>query len=638
MRDLSFFDHLGRLVELERSAERARFEELRAELSPSERAARGLALLDLESVEESWGLGGRRLITFERQDRSLLEARLGVGDIVELRPRKAEVEEPARGIVARRAASRVTIAFDRPPPPYVSEGRLLIDLVPNDVTFERMRAALRRVMEMDRGAPRRRRDVLLGTEPARFERAQPVAPSRPLNPEQEEAVARALAARDVFLVHGPPGTGKSTVLAEVAVQAVRRGERVLACAASNAAVDHLLDLCLQSGLGAIRIGHPARVAERFLTHTLDVLVEQHPDRQLARDLFEEGYDLLGYARRQRARGRSGERFANARGAQALARKLFDEARALEKRALRAVLSDAQVLCATCASLPSGELEGESFDLAVCDEATQAMEPVALLAFLAAPRLVLAGDHRQLPPTILSREASGGGLSVSLFERLLADHGDGIRAMLREQYRMNEGIMAFPSAEMYEGELRAHPSVAHRLLADLLPDSALDAPPVLFLDTAGKGYDDAVREGTDSYQNPGEAELVLGRLRALLGAGLAPNEVAVIAPYSAQIALLRERMAELAFPAGVEVDTVDAFQGREKEAVLVSFTRSNSSAEIGFLAELRRMNVAITRAKRHLFVVGDSATLAGHPYYQRFLAHVQAQGGYRSAWEWQDGAP
>jgi predicted DNA helicase len=278
------------------------------------------------------------------------------------------------------------------------------------------------------------------------------------------------------------------------------------------------------------------------------------------------------------------------------------------------------------------LRDEAFDVALLDEATQTIEPLALMAFLKAPTVILAGDPQQLPPTIISMQAAKQGLGVSLFERLLKDCGDDVKRMLKEQYRMHEQLMAFPSREMYAGELRAHPSVAHRTLAEVLNgDAVIDAPPVLFLDTAGKGFDESKAPGTESLRNEGEAQLIIDRARALLLAGLDPRELAVITPYRAQAALIREQLADVS---ALEVDTVDAFQGREKDAVLLSMVRSNTEQQVGFLEDLRRMNVAMTRARRHLFVVGDSATLSGHAFYARFLESVEALKGYRSAWEWQ----
>src|SRR5919106_1426741 len=303
-RDESWFDHLGECLELERRAQRERLEADRLSLTLGELEARGHLLLDLEAVDEEVGLGGRVVITFERGDRRPLPARFAPGDLVELRPRKAEVDSPASGMVARVTSTRIQIALERTPPEYVRQGRLRVDRVPNDVTFERARDGLRRIAALDKGQSRHTREVILGREPPRSDTARPLEPSRPLNPEQTDAVAQALAAEDFFLVHGPPGTGKSTVLAEIAVQAVASGKKLLCTAASNAAVDHLLDLCLDRGLRAVRIGHPARVTERLQEHTLDLLVEAHPDRVLARELFDEAFALLGYARRQRTQGRS----------------------------------------------------------------------------------------------------------------------------------------------------------------------------------------------------------------------------------------------------------------------------------------------------------------------------------------------
>jgi len=626
------FQHLRRLLALERRAEEQRLELERSTLDQPEREARGLSAADLEATEEDVGLGGRFLVTLVRAGGAPWRNPFHPGDVVQARPRRTEVAPPERALVARGGRDRVTLAFDRPPPDFVRSGRLVLDLVSDDVTFARTDAAVAEVGGADRGPLLRVQRLLLGTEAPSFQPEGKLEPSAGLNPEQRTAVDRALSALDLFCVHGPPGTGKSTVLAEVARRAVERHGRILCTAASNAAVDHLVDLCLGQGLRAVRVGHPARVSPRLLEHTLDVQVERHPDRQLARNLFDEAFALLGHARRQRTRGRSRERFANARSAQAEARALFDEARALERKAIRDVLDGADVLCATLTALGGPPLSALHFPLALVDEATQATEPLTLLAFLRADRVVLAGDHRQLPPTIISPEAAAAGLSTSLFERLLALHGEPVRQMLREQYRMNAELMELPSQAFYGGELRAAPSVASRTLASLLPGTALDAPPLLFLDTAGKGWDEVAPEGSESLGNPGEAEVILARAQALARAGLAPEQIAVVTPYRAQVALLAPALE----PLGIEVDTVDAFQGREAEAVLISCVRSNGRGELGFLQDLRRMNVALTRAKVHAFVVGDSATLGGHPFYARLVERAQRLGGYRSAWEWEDG--
>jgi hypothetical protein len=627
-RTVEHFGELAALVEVERAAQREARAAERERLPLAEREAMGTALADLAVVDERAGLGGRLLVTVERSRPGPLETRLGVGDVVEVSRRAAVGDRPLRAVVARRTATALDLAFERPPPPDALEGRLVLELAPDEATFDRARAALRQVAAGEKGPERRRRDVLLGLARARFGPA-PAEDGAGLDPEQREAVARALAAEDVALVHGPPGTGKSTVLVEVARRAVARGDRVLVAAASNAAVDHLLGLCLDAGLPSLRIGHPARVSARIEPVVLDARVEAHPDARVVRELLDEAWELQGFARKQRRQGRSRDRWQNAREARARARALLDEARALERRLVEAVLGRARVIGATLAGLAGETLARERFDLALVDEATEAIEPLSLLAFLRADRVVLAGDHRQLPPTVIAPEAARRGLSTSLFERLLADHGPALATMLKEGRRMSTALLAFPSASLYGGALRAHPAVAGRTLAErLAPGTAVDAPPVLFLDTAGKGFDEEVAPGTESLRNPGEAALVAARARELVAAGLPPAELAVIAPYRAQAL----RVAGLV-PPGVEVDTVDAFQGREKDAVLITLTRSNPEGTIGFLADVRRMNVAITRARRHLFVVGDSATIGGHPFYRAFLDHVESAGAYRSAWSW-----
>lgn len=630
-RGVEHFVQLERLLSLERQAERARLSEERQALSLGELEARGLVVLDVESTEQAVGLGGRHLVTFMHEARRRLSTQLGPGDLLAVSPRKAELESPPQGTVVSSTRSRVVVAFDRPPPPWMSEGRLRLDVTANDVTFDRAQSALKRWMAMDSGQKRDRRERLLGNLAPRFARTSTFTPHRALNQEQHEAVALALSAEDFALVHGPPGTGKSTVLAELATQWGAQGQRVLCTAASNAAVDHLLELCLEAGLRAVRVGHPARVLPHLQSHTLDVLVEAHPDRQLARELFEEAFQLLGYARKQRTRGRSSQRFGNARAASADASKLMDEARALERKAVASILGGAQVVCATLSMLEGSVLRQEEFDVALLDEATQAIEPLSLLALLKAPRVVMAGDPEQLAPTVISQEAAQGGLGLSLFERLLGDHGPEVKRMLKEQYRMHETIMHFPSEQSYQGQLRAHRSAAHRTLSDVLrPGVELAAPPVLFLDTAGKGFEETKAPKTESLRNEGEGALVISRVRELLAAGLEMRELGVITPYRAQALWLREQLQD---EAELEVDTVDAFQGREKDVIILSLVRSNTEQTLGFLEDLRRLNVAITRPRRHLFVVGDSATLSGHPVYSRWMEFAQACGGYRSAWEW-----
>ncbi|HSM94246.1 MAG TPA: AAA domain-containing protein [Anaeromyxobacteraceae bacterium] len=611
-------ERLTRLLAAEREEERRRFAEAKGRLSVAEQEAHGIALADLEPEAEGV-LAGRTLVTYGRGGRPLAGGRIGVGAIVRVDARRERREDAPAGVVARRTRTRVAVAFDEPPPEWAVGGRVVLTLEPSPVTWDRLDAAVRRLRDEPGG--KRWHAALAGAPPRFRDRPREAPPPRGLNAEQREAFDLAERADDYALVHGPPGTGKTTVLVEIVRAAAARGERILAAAPSNLAVDNLVERLAAAGLDCVRLGHPARVLPSVLAHTLEAKAEEREESRIAAGLVEEALALRRAAAKRRGRKGPG-RFSEARGKERDARALLAEARALEDRAEAAVIERAQVVLATLTGLDAGPLAGRRFDLAVADEATQATEPALYLALLRADRAVLAGDPLQLPPTIVSDAAQAGGLGISLFERLAAVHGDAARVTLAEQHRMNARIMRFPSEALYGGRLRAHPAVA---------DHALDAEPLLFVDTAGAGHEDTTPEGSDSRQNDGEAALAVGEVERILALGVAPADVAVISPYDAQVQRLRQLLAPH-LDAGLEVDTVDGFQGREKEAVVVSLVRSNDAGEVGFLADVRRMNVALTRARKKLVVIGDSATVARHPFYEAFLRHAEEAGAWRSAFE------
>jgi ATP-dependent RNA/DNA helicase IGHMBP2 len=472
------------------------------------------------------------------------------------------------------------------------------------------------------------RDILLGRQPPVFHDLDGFQPlDQNLNQSQQEAVRFALTAEDLAVIHGPPGTGKTTTVVELIRQLTRRGQLVLACAPSNLGVDNMLEKLVAAGENAIRIGHPARVLPELRAHTLDLLVENHPEVRLAQKLAREAYALRNKASRYtRARPEPGAR----QSMRQEARQMLKESRVIIDQVVERLLDKAQVLCATTTGLDRDFLGGRYFDWCVMDEASQSTEPAAWIPMLRSGRLVLAGDHFQLPPTVISPEAAREGFNVSLLERLMQQHGTRIARRLNVQYRMHRQIMTFSSLEFYENSLEAHNSVEDHLLRDLpgVLENELTASPVHFIDTAGASFDESVEPDGESRLNTQEAELVVRKVLHLLEAGLQPAQIAVIAPYAAQVRLLRER---LNLP-DLEVDSVDGFQGREKEAVVVSLVRSNSDGEIGFLADVRRMNVALTRARRKLIVIGDSATVTRHPFYQRMVDYFESSGAYHSVWE------
>jgi hypothetical protein len=620
------FGRLARLLEMESQAEARQLLERVQRLPAEEAEASGLSLTALVVLDSYAGLGGRFVLSLGKRDRSrpLPWNRLEPGAPVVLSAADG-AGEGWRGVVCDREPTVLRVAFNDPPD---EADAYRLDLATDEAARLRQRQALERARAARGDRLAELRGVLLGESAPAFTPPPEDEPLDPtLNDSQRAAVCFALAATDLAILHGPPGTGKTTAVVELIRRAVRRGERVLACAPSNLAVDNMLERLLAHGEDAVRLGHPARVLPELRAHTLDLLVERHGDARQARKLVKEAFALFRQAGKwTRARPEPGAR----QELHQQARALLADARRLEAQAVERVLDGASVLCSTTTALDADLLGKRFFDLLVIDEACQTTEPGCWIPLQRAGRVVLAGDHCQLPPTVLSPEAARLGFGVSLQERLAALYGERITRLLDVQYRMHEQIMAFSSAEFYGGALRADESVRGHRLCDLPGVSAcpLTQTPVEFIDTAGAGYEEEREPDGESRLNPQEAALVARKVRALLEAGVAPGDVAVIAPYSAQVRRLR---AELPIE-GLEIDSVDGFQGRKKEAVVLSLVRSNAEGEVGFLADVRRTNVALTRARRKLLVVGDSATLSALDFYRRLCEYFESIGAYRTVWE------
>ncbi|MDE0736474.1 MAG: AAA domain-containing protein [Pirellulaceae bacterium] len=528
------------------------------------------------------------------------------------------------GVVSARRRESIEVSVTHWP----EAEHLRLDLSADEITRKRQARALQAV-EDSGGRTAVLREVLLGASEPRFTERPTCDFSTTLNTSQQDAVRFALSTDDLAIIHGPPGTGKTTTVVEFIVQAVEQGNRVLACAPSNTAVDNLLERLVNRGRKVVRVGHPARVSERLRNFTLDAQATGHEAMKIVRDMIREAEDLFRKADRfTRARPAPGARQEMRREA----KRLKADARLLEQQAVESVLDRADIVCATTTF--NEELLGtRHFDIAVIDEACQSTEPGCWIPVMRADRIVLAGDHCQLPPTVLSTTAAREGLTTSLLERLVEHYGDTVTRQLNIQYRMHADIMQFSSQQFYGDRLVADATVASHLLHELpmVQPSPLTSEPVTFIDTAGADWDEELEPDGESKRNPREGTLLLKKVRQLHATGVSLRDIAIITPYSAQVRWLREQWdgEEL------EIDTVDGFQGREKEAVLISCVRSNREGEIGFLADTRRMNVALTRARRKLIVVGNSATLGGHDFYAALLAHFESLGAYHSVWEEED---
>ncbi len=579
---------------------------------------------------EDVGLGGRILLQLSpRNEQARLPfSRLSAGSPIMLIEEGESQPQSWRGVVSRLSSKSCEIALNQSPESAAKSFR--IALANDEIARQRMERALTRVEAARGNRTAVLRDIILGEQPATFANgripAHFAAYTSHLNPSQQAAVRHALAAEDIAIIHGPPGTGKTTTVAALIHTAVARGDRVLACAPSNLAVDNLAEQLAAAGVSLVRLGHPARILPELQAHTLDALVERQESYRQAQKLRRQAFGLRDQAGKfRRARPAPGEK-------QALreeAAQMLDEARQLEAHAIEQALDGAAVILSTLTGIDSAILGQRQFDLCVIDEAGQSTEPAAWIPVTRSDRLVLAGDHQQLPPTVVSRPAQEQGFGVSLLERLIRQDGAHLARRLDVQYRMNQQIMAFSSAVFYDGALQADVSVQDHLLCELpgVERNEVTATAVTFIDTAGAGYDDSQPADSDSRHNPEEAALAAKKVRQLLAANVPAASIAIITPYSAQVQRLRELL-----PDSIRIGTVDGFQGREMEAIIISLVRSNRAGQVGFLAETRRMNVALTRARRKLIVIGDSATIGGDLFYGRLLDYFDAIGAYRSVWE------
>jgi superfamily I DNA and/or RNA helicase len=517
-------------------------------------------------------------------------------------------------------------------PDWIEDTNLGVDVMFDEMSYREMEFALKEVIKSDEGRVAELREILLGNAKAQTTEVPAISDSD-LNPSQLKALEKIFGAHDVGFIHGPPGTGKTTTLVHAIHQILKSEKQVLVCAPSNAAVDLLADKLTDQGLSVLRIGHPARVTEQSLSKTLDARIADHPGYRELRALRKKMEQVkntalkykrnFGYEERQQRKLLMQESKA-----------LKADADMLEFYIINDLLQTMQVICSTLVGSSHPVLRGKKFITAFIDEAGQALEPACWIPILRANRVIFAGDHQQLPPTIKSIEAARMGLAQTLFEKGIHRHPQ-MSEMLTVQYRMHQSIMKFSSTYFYKDELVAHGSVRSRLLNE-------QESPVEFIDTAGCGYSESQDPETLSRFNEEEARLLVAQVESLIvriGESTWEEEkisLGLITPYRAQVDYLN-KLAEASpvlepLQHFININTVDAFQGQERDVIAISFVRSNDKSEVGFLSDIRRTNVAMTRAKKKLIMIGDSATLGSHPFYNELLDYVQNGGFYKSAFE------
>ncbi|MDE5918119.1 MAG: AAA family ATPase [Duncaniella sp.] len=455
-----------------------------------------------------------------------------------------------------------------------------------------------------------------------------------LNASQAEGVNKVLRAKDVAIVHGPPGTGKTTTLVEAIHETLRRESQVMVCAQSNMAVDWISEKLVDRGISVLRLGNPSRVNDKMLSFTYERRFEDHPDYPTLWSIRKSIRELQG------ARRRGTDQWHSKMS------RLRSRATELEIRINADIFSSVHVIASTLVGSASRVLEGMKFATVFIDEAAQALEAACWIPMRRASRMILAGDHCQLPPTVKSIEAMRGGLGRSLMERIVETHPECV-TLLTTQYRMNEEIMRFSSESFYAGSIVASPEVRHRGILDLdIPMEWVDTAEVTVTE-ADEGEDsptDNFREALagESYGriNKAEARLTIDTLHSYLSRISRERilderiDIGIISPYRAQVhylrRLLRQQPWYKPFRHLISVNTVDGFQGQERDVIIISLVRNNEEGNIGFLRDLRRMNVAITRARMKLIIIGDSPTLTGsHPFYRRlydYTRQLRQEGG------------
>lgn len=489
-----------------------------------------------------------------------------------------------------------------------------VQLYFDETSYRLMFEALKQVIGAKNNRLAELRDIFHGTQPASTFSFHPLRFPW-LNATQEEAVNKVLHAKDVAIVHGPPGTGKTTTLVEAVYETLHRENQVLVCAQSNMAVDWISEKLVDRGVSVLRIGNPSRVNDKMLSFTYERRFESHPD-------YPQLWSIRKAIRELYARSRKG---AEREAVRQKINSLKDRATELEIRINESLFSEARVIACTLVGSANRLLTGQKFGTLFIDEAAQALEAACWIPIRKADRVILAGDYCQLPPTVKAPEALRAGLGHTLMQTIVKNKPDTV-SLLKLQYRMNDEIMRFSSEWFYGGMLQSAPEVKYRSILDF-------DTPIEWINTEGLDCNEEFIGENYGRINKSEAELSIEQLKGYItkiGRERFLDEridVGMISPYKAQVQYLRRLVRNDAFfksyRQAITINTVDGFQGQERDVILISLVRANEEGQIGFLNDLRRMNVAITRARMKLIILGDASTLTRHAFYKKLYTYIES---------------
>jgi ATP-dependent RNA/DNA helicase IGHMBP2 len=618
-------------IDHERRHDEAMYLKLKSSTSILEKVSSGLMWYPIQVHNRRYILGDYIEVELERTKSLELSHKFTEGIAVLLTHQNTEVN-PIRAIISGIKQHKMWILIHQDLADDLDEydrGLYGVEMVYDDKPYTVMTAALRKLLDKPEPHTRSILDAIYNPDyissPLIDELSRTdLEHRRDLNPSQIAAIKSSLTSADLAVIHGPPGTGKTTTIVALVQELARTEKRILVCASSNNAVDLLARRLSVKGLKVLRIGNITRIHDDLLSLTLEEKTQSHADWQHIKKVRIKIHELDKKAS-QYKRSFGPEEKEMRRSLRRESREMRKWAIELEDRLIHEVVTSAQVIVTTLISASHRVIKDLRYQTVVIDEGSQSLEPECWNAILLARRVVLCGDHMQLPPTVKSPEADRLGLSTTLLDRsiILSKYG----GLLDMQYRMHDAILSFSNTRYYQGKLSSSPEVAHRLLRG-------DQEPLTFIDTVGCGFEEEMHVEQRSYFNPGEYFIIREHL-LLHHENLLGVSIGIITPYAEQVRYIRAHIATDNCWNGmdVEVNSIDGFQGQEKDLIYLSFVRSNESAEIGFLKDERRLNVALTRAKSKLIAIGDSGTLAQHELFESLIDHITSTGTYDSGWSY-----
>lgn len=615
-------------VEEERKEEELFFLEQMSEKSLRDKVKAGIAWHPIQFLSSGFTVGDYIEIKIEKASVGNQTGKLREGNGVLLQLVRSGATESLRATIARLGRNQMVLlckAEDVDDLELPLSAINAVELVYDEKPFLIMKDAIQKVIEAEKGSLFQLKKAVYGEVPDFTFAPKELRYSHEfLNAAQKSAISNVLGSGNFSIIHGPPGTGKTTTLISLVRELALTQKRILVCASSNHATDLLALKCMEAGLDTVRIGNLSRIGEEVLRVTLDEKVRANPEwDQIKKQRIEAEKIRKQAAKYKRSFGTEEK---------ALRKQLFAEARAtlkyadeMEDEMVKKVLQNANVIVTTLVSSATSLLSRMTFETLIIDEASQTTEPESWIAIGKAERIILAGDPLQLPPTVKTRQALNLGLQKTLMDTLLDKKHPSY--LLDTQYRMNGEVLSFPNHQFYGNLLQSGKAVVNRCLYG-------GAKSFQFVDTAGTGYEEIRDEESQSLYNPGEWGIIQNHIDQQLDK-LAGHTVAIISPYAEQVRFIQTdlKAREINFLFYLDCDTIDGFQGQERDVVYLSLVRSNDQNEIGFLSDLRRLNVAITRARLQVVVIGDSVTLSKNPTYSQLIAHAEKSDGYQSAWDY-----